>query len=129
MARNPAHEEDRLIPAWTSAFADCCGEPTIRGCTTHPHSEQFWEDPTYGVATYRRPHLCVVRRHQRQAPARMHWRQLSRGDQRLLAPASDRRRHSGRLRAGTDGRDAPPAYEVAARDDRYRISPLRVANR
>ena len=20
-------------------------EPTIRGCTTHPHSEQFWEDP------------------------------------------------------------------------------------
>src|SRR5271166_3290589 len=39
MARNPAHEEDRLIPACPRAFADCCGEPATRGCTTHPHSE------------------------------------------------------------------------------------------
>ena len=36
-------------------------------CT--PRSEQFWEDLTYGVATYRRPHLCVVRRHERPSPA------------------------------------------------------------
>src|SRR5271169_5653970 len=76
MARNPAHQEDRLIPEWTSAFADCCGEPTIRGSPTHPHSEQFWEDLTYGVATYRRPHLCVVRRHERPSPADMHCRRI-----------------------------------------------------
>src|SRR5664280_1132313 len=129
MARNPAHQEDCLIPAGIAASSDGRAETTIRGCTTHPNSEQFWEDLTYGVATYRRPHLCVVRRHQRQAPARMHWRRLSRGDQRLLAPASDRRRHSGRLRADTDGRDAPPASEVAACNDCNRISSLRVANR
>jgi hypothetical protein len=35
----------------------------------HTHSEQFWEDLPYGVATYRRPHLCVVRRHERPSPA------------------------------------------------------------
>src|SRR5664280_3624094 len=128
MARNPAHEEDRLIPAWTSAFADYGGEPTIRGCTTHPHSEQFWEDPTYGVATYRRPHLCVVRRHKRPSPTAVLRRPIYSSNQRLHTPASDRRRNPGRLRASSNGRDAPPVHEVAARDDRYRISPIRVRN-
>ena len=35
----------------------------------------------------------------------------------------------GRLRASTYGRDAKPDYEVAACNDRYRISSLCVANR
>src|SRR5271169_5355601 len=41
MARNPTHQEDRLIPYGRAASADRRGEPTTRGCTTHPHSEQF----------------------------------------------------------------------------------------
>src|SRR5271167_4529607 len=54
MARNPTHKEDCLIPYGRAASADRRGEPTICGCSTPPHSEQFWEDLTYGVDTYER---------------------------------------------------------------------------
>src|ERR1022692_1471814 len=129
MARNPAHLEDCLIPAGKAASADGRAETTIRGCTTHPNSERFWEDLTYGIVTYRRPHLCVVRRHERPSPGSVLRRRIYRRTQRLHPSASDRRWHSGRLRASSNGRDAPPAFEVAARDDCYRIPSLRVANR
>src|ERR1017187_7739242 len=72
----------------------------------------------HGALTYGRPHLCVVRRHERPSSGSVLRRRIYRRTQRLHPTASDRRWHSGRLRASSNGRDAPPAHEVAARDDR-----------
>src|SRR5208283_1844999 len=41
MARNPAHQKDCLITGGKAESADRCAVPTIRGCTTHQHSEKL----------------------------------------------------------------------------------------
>ena len=126
-SNGPKSSSSRRLPDSPEQASLTAREPTIRQLHTHflnsSGGPQLWR------STYRRPHLCVVRRHERPSSASVRGDESCRSNQRLHPPASDRGRHPGRLRASANGRDAPPASEVAAGDDRHRISSLRVANR
>src|SRR5208337_4049331 len=117
MARDSAQQKGRLIPPEKPHPQTTAGNPPFAD-EVHTHIlNNSGRTQVHGALTYRRPHLCVVRRDQRPSPVGMHWRRICRGDQRLHPTASDGGRHSGRLRASTDGRDAKPDYEVAACND------------
>src|SRR5271166_6301726 len=97
MARDSAQQKGCLIPPEKPHPQTTAGNPPFAD-EVHTHIlNNSGRTQVHGALTFRRPHLCVVRRHERPSPGNVLRRRIYRRTQHLHPTASDRRRHSGRL--------------------------------